>query len=171
MTRVYKSRLWENERLYPFNEYAPRLRPGAGTVLGCGAPYGGAPVVDARGEAYPCIYLVGIRRFHMGNVMDEGYPRRGVLRRMRDYLHVDNVEDCKSCPWRYVCGGGCPLGLLTVFGNPRATVGVKDYSRQIRCEYTRKMLELMLWDKAELTASSALEGYRARPAVGVPIHC
>jgi len=72
------------------------------------------PVVDVRGHVFPCIYLVGIKRFSMGNMMNGTYPNRALLKRMYDRLHVDRMAECASCPWRYLCGGGCPLWRLTV---------------------------------------------------------
>ena len=171
MTDAYRAKVWKVGELYPFNQYAPRLVSGARTILGCGAPHGSTVIVDVNGDVYPCIYLVGIRRFHMGNIMNESYPNRSLLRWMCDHLHVDHMEDCRSCPWRYVCGGGCPLGRLTVLNNPMATEHVRAYWKRISCEYTKKIMELVLWDRAEGAAFSLLEGHRGQIDVASTIHC
>jgi len=153
MTDVYRSKLWERENLYPFNQYAARFRPGYQTPLGCGAAYGNLPAVAANGDVYPCIYLVGIRKFHLGNIRDAGYPQSELVGQLFDSLHVDSLEGCKRCPWRYLCGGGCPLGRLTVTNNPAATTKVESYCKEVRCDLTKSVLELLLWEKADETAS------------------
>ncbi len=153
ITGIYRSKVWNDEELYPFNLYAARLRIGATSVLGCGLPCGNTPVVDVNGDVYPCIYLVGIKRFYAGNVMNESYPNRELHQRLYDHLHVDHMEDCKACPWRYLCGGGCPLWRLTVLDNPAVTESVMRYSRAMACDYTKTIIELLLWDKAQEIAS------------------
>ncbi len=112
MSKIYNSKFWDETNLYPFNTYAPRLMSASPTVQGCGAPYGNTPVVDVNGDVYPCIYIVGVRRFHMGNMMDGTFPDMHVLRSLYDHLHVDNTDGCKSCSWRYTCSGACPMGRL-----------------------------------------------------------
>ncbi len=167
MMDVYKSRLWKDNQLYPLNQHVGRLVPGCRSVVGCGAPYGNTPVVDANGDVYPCIYLVGIKRYYIGNIMNESYPDKNALRHLYNYLHVDRREDCRKCSWRYICGGACALGRLTVFDNPRASGEVKDYCRRITCEYTKKLLELLLWDKAQEKASSFFEDIRKDETSGM----
>ena len=76
MADVYRSKVWKTGELVPFSQYAPRFRPGCLTVVGCGAACGNVPAVCANGDVYPCIYLVGIKRFHLGNIMDAGYSGR-----------------------------------------------------------------------------------------------
>jgi uncharacterized protein len=152
MAEVYRSKVWRDCELYPFSIFAPRFTANTLTVVGCGAPYGHVVVVDAHGEVFPCIYLVGNRQFHMGNMMDASYPRAGLQEQLYDELHVDQLEDCKECSWRYLCGGSCPLGRLTISNHPNATAEVKTYCKQIRCDVTRSILEFLLWEKATETA-------------------
>ena len=158
LAKVFRSRVWKTEDLFPFNVYEPHLRSGGRTVTGCGAPHGNTPVVDVNGDVYPCIYLVGIKRFHLGNIMGENYPETRVLDWMMDFLHVDNVEECRECAWRYICGGGCPVGKLTVFQNPLARRKTVKYCNGIRCDYTKKVIELLLWDLAREAGSSIGKG-------------
>jgi uncharacterized protein len=154
LTKVYKSRIWDTKDLFPFNVYASHLHAGGRAVMGCGAPYGNTPVVDVNGDVYPCIYLVGIKRFYLGNIMNESYPDHTILDWMMDFLHVDNIEECKKCVWRYICGGGCPVGKLTVFENSMASQKTVKYCNSIRCDYTKTIIELLLWDLAKEAASS-----------------
>jgi uncharacterized protein len=162
MTDVFESRIWTDTQLYPFNQYAPRICHEGKMIRGCGAPYGNTPVVGVNGDVYPCIYLVGIRRFFIGNIMTADYPRRTVLQGMCDVLHVDHMEDCRTCPWRYLCGGGCLVPRMTVLGNAKASDAAKAYCRDILCAYTKKMMELLLWRKGEESASRVLDSQAGR---------
>ena len=174
LTKVYKSRIWPTKDLFPFNVYASHVNDGARNVMGCGAPYGNTPVVDVNGDVYPCIYLVGIKRFFMGNLLDESYPDNTILDGMMKTLHVDNMEECKECEWRYICGGGCPVGKLTVFDNPMANRKSVDYCKSIRCDYTKKVIELLLWDLAkQAVAGEGKNGARNKVsvAIGKTLNC
>lgn len=163
LDQVHQGNVWDRERLFPFSVYSSKVRPGAGVVVGCGAPYGNTPVVDANGDVYPCIYLVGLEDFHLGNILDADCPDETPLQRMMDFLHVDNQNECRTCPWRYMCGGGCPVVRLTVRGNPGITPKVRDYCSGINCAYTQKILEILLWEMAEEASSLAEETAQDRP--------
>jgi uncharacterized protein len=156
VSEVYGSKLWDEADLYPFNTYAPRLMSGGRSVQGCGAPCGNTPVIDVNGDVFTCIYVVGVKRFHMGNIMDGTFPDMKILRSLYDHLHVDNTEDCKSCSWRYACSGACPMGRLMVLENPGATERMRDYCQRLRCDYTKKIFELILWERGEKAASGIL---------------
>ena len=164
---LYDSRIWSSERLFPFSVFANKVRPGTRITMGCGAPLGNTPVVDANGDAYPCIYLMGIKRFYMGNVMEQEWVDYAMLEDMQRLLYVDHLEACRDCKWRYLCGGGCPVSRLTVLNNPGCTEKVKNYCSMISCEYTRKILELLFWELAE-EADSALKAKTAtNPIVAI----
>jgi uncharacterized protein len=160
---IYQSKIYDRASLFPFSVYASKVEPGAKVITGCGAPYGNTPVVDVNGDAYPCIYLVGIKKFRMGNVLREDYPDTHLLEWMMDILHVDNIGECRDCAWRYLCGGGCPINRLTILDNPAVTPGVRDYCSQISCTYTKKILELLFWELAT-DASSAVKKTTPREA-------
>ncbi len=150
LAEIFRSGPWKTGELYPFNQYLSRFKPGFVTVVGCGAAYGNKPVVSANGDVYPCVYLVGIKRFQMGGA---GGSEK-VLEVLQEELNVDRLEKCAKCPWRYLCGGGCPVGRLTVDRNPNASPAVKVYWEKIRCDYTQSVLELLLWRKAEESATA-----------------
>lgn len=149
LQEIYKSKIWDSSNLFPFSVYASKIHPGTRIVMGCGAPYGNTPVVDVHGGVHPCIYLVGIKRFYLGNLMQDDYPQEEVLDGMMDLLHVDNLEDCRECSWRYICGGGCPVGRLTILDNLGVTLKVKNYCNKINCDYTKAVLELLFWELAQ----------------------
>jgi uncharacterized protein len=68
---------------------------------------------------------------------------------MLEILNVDNIQMCKKCQWRYYCGGGCPVGRLTVMGNPNASKETTQYTQEIACKTTKAMVETLLWKYAD----------------------
>ena len=147
---LYDCNEWELSRLFPFSSYTGNIAPGHRCVVGCGAPYGNTPVVDVNGDVYPCIYLVGMPAYRIGNIMEGTYPQTGVLQEMGDELHVDRRADCKGCNWRYLCGGGCPVQRLIVKGREeKLTPRARAYCENLTCDYTRKILTILLWDAAQ----------------------
>lgn len=148
LVQVYEQGLWNMKNLYPLNEYAGRIKPGGKMQWGCGAPFGNTPVIDEKGDVYACIWLVGIKDFYLGNIF-EGYPDESLVAKMVWDLHVDNIEECKDCPWKYLCGGGCPVKRLTVDNNPNATAGVKAYCHNVTCKTTKALAEIVLWEMAK----------------------
>ena len=151
---VYRSGIWPSERLFPFSVYTNKVRPGSRITMGCGAPHGNTPVVDVNGDVYPCIYLMGIQRFFLGNVLEKEWIDTSLLEQMKQNLFVDHLEDCKGCRWRYLCGGGCPVSRLTVLNNPDCTEKVRNYCSMINCAYTQKILELLFWELADAAGST-----------------
>lgn len=154
---------WGLERLFPFSTFRSKIQPGNYCVLGCGAPFGNTPVVDVNGDVYPCIYLVGIKRYNQGNVMNGSYPDPAAPLALVEELHVDQREDCKSCSWRYLCGGGCPVQMLAMAGRKDLSPKAQDYCERINCEYTKKVLEVLLWEYADQAARVA-DGCAEAPA-------
>jgi len=146
---VFESGLWEAERLFPFNQYLQMLKPGVRMALPCGAPYGNTPVVDAHGDIYACIYLVGIKAYKIGSVFaKEGFPNESVTARMMEVLSVDNIPECRRCGFRYICASGCPVGKLLIEGNPKASQEVVRYTKEIKCAGIRAVVESLLWHYA-----------------------
>lgn len=162
---VIDSGLWDRTRLFPLNQYLDQIKPGVRNVVSCGVPYGTAPVVDVEGDVYPCIYLVGLSAYKIGNVIDSpDFPAESFVERMTELLHIDNVENCRECALRYICTSGCPIGTLLIAGNPAATDYTKEYTREVRCAAMRVIVENVLWGHAE-TAALELERLAGEQAV------
>jgi uncharacterized protein len=167
MVQVLQSKIWKTPDIFPFAVFAAALVPGEHIVAACGAPYGTAAVVGVDGDVYPCIYLVGIKRFYLGNMLKNDYPDENLLDQLMANLHVDLLDDCRSCVWRYYCGGGCAIRRLTIRDNPKVTPKVADYCQKIYCEYMKRVLEVLLWEKAENAAQTWEQSLTAtKPADG-----
>ncbi len=170
VVNVYRSGLWERTKLFPFNQYVLKLRPGSRQTVGCAAPSGAVPVINANGDVYLCAYLVGQEKFRYGT-SSNAWDRR-LLEETSASLHVDNLPGCSACPWRYACGGGCPvmrLGFYEVEKNPVAA----EYGRRIVCDFSRAVLTECLWDVADNVSASIAEGrgQHRGPALDPTLFC
>ena len=86
--------------------------------------------------------------------MEGTYPDNPVLEKMAADLHVDRREGCKDCSWRYVCGGGCPVQHLAMADQQHVSPKARAYCERINCDYTKRVLEVLLWDLATQTAQA-----------------
>jgi len=149
LREVYHSGLWPAEKLFPFSEYLGRLKPGFQHNWGCGAPWGNTPTVTAAGKMFSCIYLVGIKKFEVGDIFAGDFPRREVLDMMLAATDIANIALCRSCTLRHLCGGGCPVGRFTIAGNPKVPARIKKYTRDIACVTSKTVIEELVWTLAK----------------------
>lgn len=148
---TYRSGMWDKNRLFPFNQYVLQLRPGARQVTACAAPSGTTPVIRANGDVYTCIYLVGQERHRFGSLGSEWDRSR--LDDMLEGLHVDGIQGCATCPWRYACGAGCPVSKLAQEEGARPSPKAARYSRALSCDFNSRLLAEILWDIADEVAA------------------
>ncbi|MCR5148509.1 MAG: radical SAM protein [Eubacterium sp.] len=65
--------------------------------------------IDDKGDVYPC-RMTYSSEYYLGNILQEDF--NDILDRVKDVtskLHVDRLEGCKDCDYRYLCGGGCRI--------------------------------------------------------------
>ena len=91
-------------------------------------PVGRILAVDANGDAYPCAVLIH-PPFRLGNVNEEPLERilagdalTGITRDCR--ARRSTVPECRSCPWKSLCQGGCTGVAYTWTGALGATDGL-----------------------------------------------
>jgi len=63
--------------------------------------------IAADGEVYPCFRHLGLKDYHLGNVVDGLNDSKRMEFRSKEAADVDNRPGCQSCWARYICGGGC----------------------------------------------------------------
>ncbi|MEW6103304.1 MAG: radical SAM protein [bacterium] len=147
---LVRSNIWDKKNIFPLNGYLERIRPDERNIWCCGAPHGNTPVLDVNGDIYACIYLVGIKRYKLGNVFsDDEYPDKKVVKMMLEVINIDNSDSCKRCKLRYICGGGCPVGRFTIKENPNASDEIIKYTHDVACKVNKAMIEEALWHYAE----------------------
>jgi uncharacterized protein len=152
---IYRSGSPPVENIFPINKKLERLRDGKGGALGCGMPWGNIHVIDHLGDVYMCTYLVGQEKYKMGNVFDDGFTYSNEEKAVRNALksvHVDHVQSCSKCSWRYLCSGHCPIARLAVEANEekgqKVPAYVKKYTFAKSCKMSRTFYETLLWDLA-----------------------
>ncbi len=161
---AYRSRIWPKTKLFPFNQYVIKLRPGARQTKACSAPSGTMPVIRVNGEVYVCIYLVGQTPYRFGS-LDEPWDRNP-LTEMARRLQVDSVPHCQDCAWRYACGGGCPVMSLSQ-SEWTHEPAVAEYIRRIQCDFNQAILIELLWDYAD-AAKAGVTGHALASGEAAP---
>lgn len=74
----------------------------------CGAA-GSTLFINEKGDCYPCTAL-NKDEHKLGNLfetpIEDIYYKKAALE-FRQSVHVDNIEDCGKCPFKYFCAGDC----------------------------------------------------------------
>ena len=76
--------------------------------------------VDCQGDVYPCQNFLEEKELRTCNLLEDNWYQKHRMSRVREVflnLSVDNMTICKDCPYRYLCGGGCPAISWRVYGN------------------------------------------------------
>ncbi len=92
---------------YPFSNFETALyqiHRGTHRPYPCGAGAGYLSA-NAEGKLFACHRLIDDQKYEMGNVKS-GSSISSRSSHLREN-HVDNIEGCKVCWARYLCGGGC----------------------------------------------------------------
>lgn len=67
--------------------------------------------VDSNGDVYPC-QTMHVPEMKCGNAFETGLRHvletSGILKKAKN-MTVDRLEDCPTCPMRYLCNGGCRM--------------------------------------------------------------
>ncbi|GKX27640.1 thioether cross-link-forming SCIFF peptide maturase [Vallitalea longa] len=75
--------------------------------------------INPEGDIYPCQSLM-LPEFKLANILDDNWQdtvaNSEVTKKFRN-IKVDDMENCKDCAYRYICGGGCPAIAYKVYGD------------------------------------------------------
>lgn len=128
----------------------------------CGAAAGEISL-GPDGSVYPCQALHK-DEFHAGTIgernLREIYYDSPVLRKLRS-CSVDNIETCRDCDVKYLCGGGCRSLAYNMFG----TI---DCHNSYSCEYLRSLAYAMLWNSSCVPIDQLRELEREQKKAGIP---
>lgn len=65
--------------------------------------------INEIGNVYPC-RMTYTDEYYLGNALKEDMEIiLSKVTRITGNMHVDKIEGCKECSYRYVCGGGCRM--------------------------------------------------------------
>jgi uncharacterized protein len=150
LQEILSSNIWKIEDIFPLNEYINRIGNPGQQKCSCGAPYGNTPTIDVNGNVYPCIYWVGMNRFLLGNIHEEGELKNiSLCDDLIEKLNVENREECVKCKWKYLCGGGCAVNYVPAiykFKNLKnVDPAIVNYMLNFTCKLTPGCLSICQW--------------------------
>lgn len=95
-------------------------------------------VIDPTGNVWPCSEFVGHEEFRCGNIFSD--PLAEVLeapacQRLRA-RRVEEIEECRLCEYRMICGANCPAAVYGISGRLNA--------RSPYCEFLKGTVNLIL---------------------------
>ena len=112
-------------------------------IKGCGAGCEYLAVVP-KGDIYPCHQFAGNDKYKLGNV---NMPEIRLDYELMGKFLFNNIisnENCKKCPVKYFCGGGCPANNENFNGDIYSPY-------EIACEMEKKRVECAIAIKAVLS--------------------
>lgn len=83
--------------------------------------------VNADGNIYPCHFMMQ-EELLIGNIFKNSIDEilnMGSLH--SSYMQVDNIDECRECEYKYLCGGGCRANTYKGKGNIRCSDDCKFY--------------------------------------------
>jgi uncharacterized protein len=109
--------------------------------------------IDIDGGIYPCEEMIGNSIFKIGDL-----SKSSILEALNHNTnltllkrHVDEIEKCKTCPWKQFCHGGCVQKSHAYYGNI--------YQESEYCDYYKQIYSKLLWlREQEPNAFSYLKG-------------
>lgn len=149
LSQAIKNNEFTLSNICPSNVLANRVLRGEFVKFDCGMILGNTIAVTHEGDVYPCIYFIGQPDFCMGNVLTTKNPLSQdncivFYNRFNSVLNVDNIEECKDCAIRYICGGGCSVRLLSLQRDNEETKKARDYFFNITCAGSWSSIETMV---------------------------
>lgn len=106
--------------------------------------------VDSDGEVYPCAAIAGYKRFSAGNVRDYSmadlWLDSPLTKRIRQ-SSLNNIEKCRECYLRFICGGGC--FCYGYFNEETKTGTGRIEAVDPYCNTYKMLIENALWLQAE----------------------
>lgn len=125
----------KGEKWFNFFHFMIDLKNGpcvAKRLNGCGAGKEYLAVTPT-GDIYPCHQFAGgDGKFYMGNVLTGEFNRD--IQHVFENINVYCKEDCRKCPAKYYCSGGCLANSYNFNGDLK-----KPY--KLSCEMMRKRLD------------------------------
>ena len=95
--------------------------------------------IDSNGDIYPCQALVRCG-YQMTNILKDTWHdelKSSSVTEAFANLDVNSIENCNSCEYRYLCGGGCRAIAINVYG------GIEKQAEQM-CDYIKDIAKAKL---------------------------
>lgn len=88
--------------------------------------------IDHKGDLYPC-HMLQYEQFCGGSIIHKEVDIDLAVRSFSK-ICVDEIEDCRECKYKYICGGGCRARAFFSSGNL--------YARDPYCSLLKKFYQL-----------------------------
>jgi uncharacterized protein len=87
----------------------------------------------ANGDAYPCGEFIGRRDFFGGNILKDSIEN---IRDSKNFLKlrkrvVEDIEECRECMIRNICGAPCPAEIHSTEGSMYRKSYYCDFYKQV----------------------------------------
>lgn len=145
LKKLYESKIWGSEKIYPFSLYLSRLRNGP-EALRCKAFCGQKLTVDAEGNIFPCFLLLDRNDFKLGNLFDK---RNFSLKKKNKIVEIIKKEDflkCQRCAFRFYCNEKDCLSKK-IFA--RDFPIIKNYNQKINCAIAQTVMGAIISSEAQ----------------------
>jgi radical SAM protein with 4Fe4S-binding SPASM domain len=135
MTQLLK----EQERVMSYSKTFPRVvTVGSQFRFSCGIANGEIGV-SYDGSVYPC-HLLHKPELKCGNLrvdrIGKILKKSGLIAKLRAF-NINDIEECRLCDFKHLCGGGCLAMTYNMYGNFYQTNNF--YCRYLKQEYIERM--------------------------------
>lgn len=72
--------------------------------------------IDSNGDVYPCQTLMQ-KKLKVGNIFDDKSIEILIDKFSNEIIDITNIEECKECIFKYICGGGCRAINYNLYGS------------------------------------------------------
>ena len=133
-------------------------------LIGSPAAAGAELAVLANGDLYASEWAVGIERWHLGNILQDGRAIRWERLDVLPEVFSNSLQpaQCAQCDSRYRCGG---IDASVFFGGEgRRPPSVDGWSLlfELYCASRKALFEELLWGSVEAAAQGQVKGGRER---------
>lgn len=111
--------------------------------------WGDEVIIDNAGDLYPCLYVIGNEKYKLGN-MNEKKNSQELLKP----ISVNDVDKCKTCWGRYICGGTCHYNSIV---NDKSVYSTDEIECKIRNYAISKSISLIIKFKETKTNFTKLQ--------------
>lgn len=116
--------------------------------------WGQEAVCDAKGDMYPCLYLIGNKKYCLGNVSEKKNGAEFLFP-----ITVNEREKCKICWARYLCGGTCHYNAIVSKQSEYQTDDIECEWRQFLISESINLIIKLMEQKVDMKAfAKALKG-------------
>lgn len=109
--------------------------------------WGQEAVCDAKGDMYPCLYLIGNKKYCLGNISEKKNGSEFLFP-----ITVNERDICKTCWARYLCGGTCHYNAIVSKQSEYQTDDIECEIRKFLITESINLIIHLIENKADMKA-------------------